>query len=383
LLSNALILLVQPYVMFFGGAATLAGLLFEPLGRAIGWAAYLPLTWTIRVVEWTAGLPYASIPFELSDWGLVGVYALIGAITLVALMPPERRRALWEGMRSSVPVTAGLGGMTVLAFTAWLVVLQFPGDKLHVTFLDVGQGDAIFIESPGGAQILVDGGPAGSTVLAELGRQMPFWDRTLDLVVLTHPDADHLTGLVPVLERYGVRALMFRKPLGEDDLVNAWRAAVSVEGATLVQGEAGTRLELSDGLTLEVLHPGPAGEGGDESNTNNDSLVLRLTYEEVAFLLPGDIQADVEQALVRSGAYLRSSVLKVPHHGAKTSASQAFLEAVSPQVAVISVGADNRFGHPSEEVLERLDGTLVYRTDRNGTVAVASDGQRMWIEAER
>jgi competence protein ComEC len=108
-----------------------------------------------------------------------------------------------------------------------------------------------------------------------------------------------------------------------------------------------------------------------------------LTYRDVAFLLPGDVQAEVEQELVRSGAYLPSTVLKVPHHGSKSSSSQAFLDAVRPQVAVISVGQDNRFKHPSDEVLERLEGTLLYRTDRNGRVTVTSDGHRLWIDTER
>jgi competence protein ComEC len=266
---------------------------------------------------------------------------------------------------------------------AWLAVRQLPDEKLHVTFLDVGQGDAIFIESPGGVQILVDGGPGGSALLSELGRQMPFWDRTLDLVVLTHPDTDHLTGLIPALERYEVRAIMFREQPTPYDLADAWETALAEEGATRIRGEAGTRLELSDGVALEVLHPGPVAVEDGENNPNNDSIVMRVTYEDVAFLLPGDIEADVEQELARAGAYLRSTVLKVPHHGSKTSSSAAFLDAVQPQVAVISVGAGNRFGHPSNEVLERLKGTLVYRTDENGTVAVASDGQQLWIETER
>jgi len=111
--------------------------------------------------------------------------------------------------------------------------------------------------------------------------------------------------------------------------------------------------------------------------------VVRLTYRDVAFLLPGDIEAEVEKELVRSGTYLRSTVLKVPHHGSKTSSGQAFLEAVNPQVAVISVGEDNDFGHPARDVLARLKDTLVYRTDRNGAVTIISDGHTLWVETER
>lgn len=393
LYTNILILPVQPLVMGLGGAATLLGLAFEPIEHVVGWMAYLPLTWTIRAVEWTARFPYASVPFKLSDGGLVVVYALIGMVTVLAFMDLERRRAWWKSVRERVPVTAALGGMTMVTVIAWLAVLQFPDDKLHVTFLDVGQGDAIFIETPGGAQILIDGGPVGNTLLSELGQQMPFWDRTLDLVVLTHPDADHLTGLVPALERFGVRALLASPSpdvlLGEQqhrtDLLDAWETALAAEGAVLIPGNAGTHMELSDGVTLDVLHPDPgfAPVSTGAANVNNDSVVLRLAYRNVAFLLPGDIEVDVEQALVRSGVYLYSTVLKVPHHGSNTSSCRAFLDAVNPQVAVISVGEDNPFGHPSDQVLQRLDDTLVFRTDQSGRVSIASDGHSLWIETER
>jgi competence protein ComEC len=385
LLSNALVLPIQPLVMITGGAATLAGLAFEPLGQLLGWWAFLPLTWTIRVVEWTAGFPYASVPLKLSDQGMVAVYGVIIGLTGLVLLSAERRRALWESVHSGLPRKVALGGMGVTAIVAWFAVLQLPSDdKLMVTFLDVGQGDAVFIETPKGAQILVDGGPEGDTLLSELGHHMPFWDRTLDLVVLTHPDADHLTGLVAALERYDVRAVIVREQPLETDLAEAWEMSLATEGATLIGGEAGTRIELSDGVTLEILHPGPGPVADDTGSTNNDSIVMRLVYGDVAFLLTGDIEATVEKELVRSGAYLRSSVLKLPHHGSNTSSSRAFLDAVRPQVAVISVGSDNDFGHPSREVLERLGkNTLVYRTDQNGSVTVTSDGRRLWIETER
>jgi len=383
LLTNGLILPVQSLVMFFGGAATLIGLVVEPLGRVVGWAAYLWLAWTIRVVRWTADLPVASVPLKLSDGGLIALYIAIGGLTALLLLPRQRRRDAWQNLCQRLPFKATLGGMALVTAVAWVAVFQFPDGKLHVTFLDVGQGDAIFIETPDGAQILIDGGPEGSVVLAEMGGQMPFWDRTLDLVVLTHPDADHLTGLIPALERYDVRTVMLRELPLESDLMDAWEKALADEGATLLRGETATHIALSDGVALDVLHPGPALVADSDADTNNNSIVLRLTYGDVAFLLPGDIQAEVEQVLVRSGVYLRSTVLKLPHHGSKTSTSPAFLHAVGPQVAVISVGADNSFRHPSAEVLERLDDMLIYRTDQNGRVAITSDGHRLWIDTER
>jgi len=369
--------------MMFGGAAALSGLAFPPLGQVVAWGAYLPLTWTTRVVQWTAQFPHASIPFALSDRGLVTIYGVIVGLTGITLLSPERRDAFWQSARSHFPLKVAVAALILVTVVAWLAILQLPDSKLHVDFMDVGQGDAIFIETPSGAQILIDGGPEGSTLLSELGRRMPFWDRTLDLVVLTHPDKDHLTGLIPALERYDVKALLLRQQDLESDLIDTWETVVGQEGATLVWGETGTRITLSDGVSLDILHPGPGLLSASEGQANNDSIVIRMVYQNVAFLLPGDIEAEIERQLVGSGVYLHSTVLKVSHHGSKTSSCRAFLDAVDPQVVVISVGADNDFGHPSGEVLERLEGSHVYRTDENGAVSIASDGHTLWIEAER
>ena len=204
--------------------------------------------------------------------------------------------------------------------------------------------------------------------------------RGQDAAVAVVVDLDGAVESHDRLER-GVTA----RAVGHDsELVEAWEEVLAQEGATLVRGEAGTRLDLGDGVALEILHPGPElVMDGNEADTNDNSVVVRLTYGEAAFMLTGDIEARVERALVRAGVYLCSTVLKVGHHGSDSSSIQTFLDAVRPQVAVISVGQDNRFGHPAEEVLARLEGTLVYRTDEDGTVTISSDGHKLWIETER
>jgi competence protein ComEC len=193
---------------------------------------------------------------------------------------------------------------------------------------------------------------------------MPFWDRSIDLVVLTHPESDHITGLIAALERYQVDAVVFRE--------------LEMDSATYARW-----------LEVVVLHPGAVGAHRDaplQGDANNNSVVTRLTYGQVSLLLPGDIEAEVERELVvgaTRGSPLRSTVLKVPHHGSCSSTTQAFLDAVDPETAVISVGADNRLGHPCEEVLERLGDLPVYRTDEHGAVEVVSDGTQVWVETER
>jgi len=383
LLTNFLILPAQPGVMIWGGVATLLGLVVRTLGQVVGWVAWVFLTYTIEMVRLTARVPFASLPVRMESWMMGGYYALLGGITWYLAQPRERRGELrasvWAKLSSRLETRVLVGTAIILLVLAFFTWRTLPDGRLHVVFLDVGQGDAIFIQTPSGRQVLVDGGPSETVLLSQLGRQMPFWDRTLDLVVLTHPDADHITGLVPVLERYQVETVVFREMEIESEVYEYWLQLLETEGATVYRGEAGLRLTLDDGLEMDVLHPG--AELLEEAN--NNSVVTRLTYGQVSVLLPGDIEAEVEHRLVVEGAPLRSTVLKAAHHGSCSSTTQEFLDAVDPEVVVISVGADNRFGHPCAEVVERLEGLPVYRTDEQGVVEVISDGVQMWVETER
>jgi competence protein ComEC len=216
-----------------------------------------------------------------------------------------------------------------------------------------------------------------------LGRQMPFWDRTIDVVLLTHPDLDHITGLVPVLERYQVETVIHRQVELDSEIYDYWLRLVEAEGADVYRGEIGLQLNLDRGLEMLVLHPGAELPTGSEPNVNNSSIVTRLTYGQVSVLLTGDIEAEVEKRLVAQGATLASTVLKAAHHGSCTSSTQEFLDAADPEVVVISVGADNDFGHPCAEVLERLEEMTVYRTDEQGVVEIVTDGAQAWVETER
>jgi competence protein ComEC len=379
LVTNFLILPVQSYLMLSGMVALLLGLLFRPLGQVAGWVSWVFLTYTIEMVRLTARVPFASVEVKMEGWMMWAYYALLAGLTWWFKQTRERRRDLWIRLNANVQTKFILGASAVLMILTFSVWRGLPDGKLHVTFLDVGQGDAIFIQTPSGKQILIDGGPSETQVLSELGRQMPFWDRTLDLVILTHPDSDHVNGLVPVLERYRVDTVIHRQIEMESETYTYWLALVEAEGAAVYEGQAGLSLTLDEGLEMLVLHPGARAW----ESANDNSVVTRLTYGEASLLLPGDIEAGVEKELVRDGAPLASTILKAAHHGSCSSTTQAFLEAVDPEAVVISVGADNRFGHPCDEVLERLGHLPVYRTDEHGAVEIVSDGTRMWVEAER
>lgn len=385
LLTNALILPVQAYVMITGGIAALAGLILRPAGRLLGWVAWVFLTYTIEMVRLTGRIGHASVPVEMDAWMVWTYYGLLGAATWWLREPRERRRELWgrwwSWLSSSVTAKVLVAASGVVLMLALFVWRSLPDGRLHVVFFDVGQGDAIFIQTPSGRQVLIDGGPDPSVVLSRLGRRMPFWDRSLDLVVLTHPDADHIGGLVSVLERYRVDGVIFRDVGCESPLCEQWARLVDESGAAVYRGEAGLGIEVDEGLRLEVLQPGVqllAGEG-----FNDKSLVIRLTYGEASVLLTGDIEERGEAALLATGATLTSTVLKVAHHGSCDSTTAAFVEAVNPDLAVISVGAENEFGLPCDSVVERLEGRRTYFTHEHGTVSVITDGQQLWVRTER
>lgn len=282
-------------------------------------------------------------------------------------------------MRTRVPYPALVLLALVLA-VANLAAFAFlfrpePPPRLTVSFLDVGQGDAILVEGPTGIQMLVDGGKDRS-VLRRLPGVMGPLDRTIDIVVATHPDADHIGGLPDVLARYRVSHFLEQGKEGETGTFERLEEAAARERTATVRTVGqGTRIALGGGAYADVLHP----EGNVERlrDTNDASIVMRVVYGETEFMLTGDAPEWVEDRLVdRYGSALASDVLKAGHHGSKTSTAGAFLEAVDPAIVVVSAGRDNSYGHPHPEVLERIaaSGAALFAT-MDGTVTLASDGR--------
>ncbi|MCX7669112.1 MAG: MBL fold metallo-hydrolase [Anaerolineae bacterium] len=266
----------------------------------------------------------------------------------------------------------------ILAVLIWLAQAGAPDGKLHVYFLDVGQGDAILIVAPDGRQILVDGGPSPTALFNELGAVLPFWDRDLDLVVLTHPDGDHITGLLPLFDRYRVAQVLDTSLSDVTPVAAAWRAGLAQHRIGRTLAVRGMRIPVGQ-MQLTVLHPAPQALQGTASDDNNNAIALRLDSARTSLLLTGDAESEAEADMLRAGLPLKADLIKIGHHGSRGSTSAPFLAAVAPRWAVIQVGADNAFGHPHPEVAQRLQaaGAEVLRTDRQGRIAAISDG-RTW-----
>lgn len=263
----------------------------------------------------------------------------------------------------------------------WLQPLPSTADtqEVRIHFLDVGQGDSILIQSPNGNHVLIDGGP-DTGVVRELGHYLPFVKPSLQLVLATHYDTDHVGGLLSVLERYTVQ--QFAAPLLRDDTTIAQNVAAVIQAMQIPtqQLRAGDVYKLGGGVRLEILSPTVIDS---KLPRNTMSIVAQLIYGDTAILLTGDAPKAVEEYLVlRYGEYLESDVLKVGHHGSRTSTSQLFLETVDPELAIISAGKDNSYGHPHVEVTDSLfnAGVDTYSTASQGTIIVVSDGKQVWVE---
>lgn len=393
-LATLLILPALPAAIALGGLGALLGLFVLPVAQVVGWIAWLFLSYILLIAD---GFSAAYVDVGSISPALVWIYYLILAAALWIYHNWDRFRSLPDTtarVRSRIRISFEMSRLMkwvllplfIIAVLVVSAAFTMPDDKLHVSFLDVGEGDAILLRK-GNQQILIDGGPGPQSVVLELGNQMPFWDKTIDMVILTHPHHDHLSGLTGVLESYSVEKVLYPDIYYPSPLYNEWLSLIESEEIEPIIACTGQRIDMGDGIIIDVFSPPSLHFSGTQSDVDNNSIVLKISYGRVSFLLTADIMEEAERYLVSNRADLRCTVLKVGHHGSDTSTIPGFLAVVNPRLAVVSTGADNKFGHPDDDVLERLVRAVgeenIYRTDLHGTIEFTTDGERLWVEMEK
>jgi competence protein ComEC len=388
-LANVAVVPLVPVVMLTGAVAAVAGslhgaipLIGDTLAWAAGGAAWLYLRVMVVLGQAAASIPMASVQMTAPAWLAAVWYPLVlvgvrrgseASIEHASAQSPASE----GGLATQLVRPRGLAAATLLCLVGLTAASQ-PDGKLHVMALDIGQGDAILVMAPSGETLLVDGGPDPDLVLRRLGEKLPFWQRRLDIVLLTHPHEDHVAGLLPALERFDVGLVLDSGRQYENPSYGRFLSLAADEGAGVYRlARAGQHFRLGS-AELEVLYPAEQDAAAPllEGDVNNASVVTLLRSGSFTALLEGDAEAPVEAALLERDVVPDVDLLKVGHHGSESSSTPAFLAAARPQIALISCATGNEYGHPHAITLQHLaelPGLAVHRTDLEGTVDVAVD----------
>lgn len=368
---NLLVLPAQPALMGTGMLVIVGGFISPALAQILGWFAWPFLAWTTDIIELAARVPFASIDTgRIPDLFVIAYYVILVALVAYFVQPPEKRAQIRAALPQMKPLTP-LAPLALVGALVWVGVISQPDGRLHVSFLDVGQGDATLVKTPSGQLIVIDGGPSPTSISAAIGRALPFYQRDIALVVLTRASDEKLTGLVSVLERYTVGQVVAPELKRSSKTVQRWRELIAHKAIRAQTATAGMQFMLDEGVWLEISEVGNEDEG----------IALRLSYGATSIVF----DADGEQPRALRALPEPALIWKVGRHGDAQSVRAERLQAIKPQFAVISVGADNRANDPAESTLARLndDGVIVYRTDQHGTVEFVSNGEQLAVETTK
>lgn len=269
----------------------------------------------------------------------------------------------------------------IVATLSWINASEKTDTLLHINFLDVGQGDSIHIRKDD-FDILIDGGP-DQDVLTALGEKMPFYDKTIEYMILTHPHADHVTGLVDILDYYEVQNIIYTDTKFDSNIYDEFLGKIEKENSNIIIAKGYEKFDIEDLFYFEILWPDENISNIESANENNTSIVTKVTYGNISTLLMGDLENDAQSDLLNLyPEKLDADILKVAHHGSSNATNEIFTKLVSVEIAIISCGVDNKFDHPHQESLDILDSLNMktFRTDQDGAISIFSDGINFWRE---
>jgi len=377
---NMLIVPVQSAVLLLGLAAAFTSVFAPALGLLFFWADALFLSWTISVVRAFAGLEFADVAISIDGRIIQSCYILlIGGAMVQAARPPLWRRIERFLRRNTVVMSALAASCTLLALMLALAGSRSDG-KLHVWLLDVGHSNAVLMQTPGGAQILVDGGRYPARLLTAIGDRLPFYDRKLEILVITHPDEWDIAALETVLDRYAIGTALYHGQENNNESFNRIMDRLQQSDTPLVEARAGYRLAFEDGVKIEVLHPQRKPRISDK--LNDHVLVLRLSYGGLSFLLTSDLSAAGQEEMLAAGISPVSAVMQIPQHGAVRALDDEFLKRAQPQVALLQSDSANRRGDPAPDTVAPFDESHLFRTDELGTIHLVTDSKTLYVAGD-
>lgn len=397
LVTLVMMVALIPLIVTSGLAGALG--FFWPAGAMLaGWFCHLFTGYMLRVTEWfSSSVKIYSENVSLHQYWAVAFYIAVLAVYW-GMKVWKRRKKREEGRSPVSGLTSQSGCISAATVTRLLLVavcvlvIIVPSgcrqdERLSISFLDVGQGDAILI-SQGNTQVLIDGGPSPQVLMECLAEKISFFDRNIDLVILTHPHADHINGLLEVLRRYDVRQVIHP---GTGDRLNGyesqayrrWLEVIENRQIPVTEAREGMSFRLGE-VVLNILNPGYEFHQNTVSDIDNNCVVIELEARDFNFLLTGDLMWQGELEMVMERRLNQVDILKVAHHGSSTSSSREFLSVARPDMGIICVG-ENNFGHPDNKVIERIsthsDEKAVLRTDEHGGITFITDGYSLWLEA--
>ena len=379
LLVNLLIVPVQALILIVGGLAALLSIVTFPVAQVVFWLVQPLLAWSIAVVRLFASIPVALLAYAPDPRVVTIAFIIILGGAMTAAIRPPWLRPLWNFLTRRMVLLTGVAMALGFLILSGAMLLSRPDGRLHVWMLQTGHSNAWLVQTPSGAQVLIDGGRYPTQLLTALGDNMPFHDRHIELLVMTHPDAFDTGALPAVLQRYTVGVFVSNGMPGLDETI------VEVErllGSTpRVDALAGSRIDLGDGVSIDVLYPYTTPT--IEQNLSDGALVLKLSYGDVSFLLTSDISAEGQRSLIDGTSDPIASVMQLPQHGTSRSLDAGFLERVQPQVVLLQAEQGNPRGDPDDGILNSIDDLPLFRTDTMGTVHLWTDGATLWAQPQK
>ena len=369
-IANPFILPAQPAVMILGGLADILGMIFRPLGQLAAFIAWPFVTYTIRVVDFFAGLPGAAISVDFPFWGVLLWFVALLGLT-VGWIPLKEFFVSLKTRLPKIPVWAALAVLTLLAILVWRAVLSLPDGKLHITFLDVGTSDAILIQTPNGDNVLINGGESLSQLSSQLGQRLPLFNRKLDWLIIASTQEQQVNALPRLMERYPPAQVLWAGNVEASypaRTLNAWLTSHQVR---VTRAEKNQVLDLGDGASLTVL-------SADERGA-----ILLVEYGSFRVLLPVGMSFDAMTELQVDESLSPLTALLLADSGFAQLNSPEWISFLDPQLVMLSVSADNFNGLPDQETLDAVEGLTLLRTDVNGWIEISSDGLSIWVEVER